>query len=313
MSSVGPVTQLDACDEQTLMAAVQSCDALLVRTSSQVTRRVIESAPHLKVIGRGGVGLDNIDLVAAREKRVRVVYTPTAATDAVADLTFAFILGLIWNLKGNDAAVRSGQFLEGRSAAAPRELSGMTLGIIGMGRIGRAVARRAVHGFGMNVIYNDILNPQPALDFPATPVSKNELYVASDIVSLHVPLTSETKELIDSKALATFRSGALLINASRGAVVNLADLNAALCSGHLGGAGLDVFDPEPPPTPHAIMRAPNTVFTPHIGAKTALAQSRMNSVVDDVIRVLEGKPPLHENSSWNDLDIMAAGLARPLE
>jgi D-3-phosphoglycerate dehydrogenase len=290
MQTVGTVRQLSACDEQSLLQAVGECDALLVRTASQVTRRVIEAAPHLRVIGRGGVGLDNIDLEAAREHGVTVVYTPTAATESVADLTFALMLGLIWDTKGSDRAIRSGRFLSTRNTATPRELGGLTLGIIGMGRIGRAVARRAINGFLMEVLYNDIDNVG-GLGFPATRVEKEELYRKSDIVSLHVPLTSDTRGLIGASALNSFRKGAFLINTSRGAVVDAKALTVALQSGQIGGAGLDVFEPEPLPADHPLLTAPNTLFTPHVGARTEKAQMRMNSVVDDVIRVLNGETP----------------------
>ncbi len=292
MQGVGTVHLLRACDEQALIEAVGECDALLVRTASQVTRRVIESAPKLRVIGRGGVGLDNIDLEAARERGVTVVYTPTAATEAVADLTFALILGLIWNIKQNDDAVRTGGYYAARNAATPRELAGLTLGIVGMGRIGQAVARRAINGFLMEVLYNDIENVGE-LAFQATWVEKDELYRNSDIVSLHVPLTAGTRGMVGVSALDSFRKGALLINTSRGPVVDGGALAIALRSRQIGGAGLDVFEPEPLPADHPLLSAPNMLFTPHIGSRSEKAQKGMNSVVDDVIRVLNGEMPLH--------------------
>lgn len=292
MEAIGSVRQLPHCDEDSLIDGVHECDALLVRTSSQVTRRVIEAAPHLRVIGRGGVGLDNIDCKAARERGVTLVYTPTAATQAVADLTFALILGLLWNTVGSDDAVRAGRYHAARQAASPRELESLKLGIIGMGRIGQAVARRAINGFLMDVHYNDIVEPDGGLPFPAKRVDKDELYRNSDIVSLHVPLTELTRGLIGESELRSFRPGALLINTSRGAVVDSYALGTALHGGRLGGAGLDVFDPEPLPAGHPLLSAPNTLLTPHIGARTANAQKAMNSVVDDVIRVLEGKMPV---------------------
>ena len=292
IQTIGSVRQLTACDERSLIEAVADCDALLVRTASQVTRQVIQAAPSLRVIGRGGVGLDNIDLEAARERGVTVVYTPNAATEAVANLTFALILGLTWNIRANDDAVRTGRFLAARSSATPRELEGLTLGIVGMGRIGQAVARRAINGFLMEVLYNDIKDVG-GFDLPASQVEKSELYKNSDIVSLHVPLTKETRGLVGPPALNMFRMGALLINTSRGPVVDSGALALGLQSGNIGGAGLDVFDPEPLPADHPLLSAPNTLFTPHIGARSEKAQKGMNSVVDDVIRVLNGETPLH--------------------
>ena len=289
--AVGDVRMLNACHEQALVDAVGECHALIVRTSSQVTRRVIDAAPNLRVIGRGGVGLDNIDLDAAHERDIPVVYTPNAATDAVADLTFSLMLGLIWKLSGNDAAVRRGDFVEARNRAKPRELCGLTLGIVGMGRIGKAVGRRAVNGFLMDVLYTDIDDSVGDLGFIGRKVSPEKLYKASDVVSLHVPLTQQTKGMIDRDAVGLFKPGALLINTARGAVVDTEAVFQALKDGKLAGAGFDVLDCEPPPSNHPLLSAPNTLFTPHIGARSELAQKNMNAVVEDVILVLKGLKP----------------------
>jgi phosphoglycerate dehydrogenase-like enzyme len=191
-----------------------------------------------------------------------------------------------------DAAVRYGGFEQARRTTCLCELSELTLGIVGLGRIGKAVARRCRHGFGMRILYNDIVSPG-WLDFAATPVGKEELYNTSDVVSLHVPLTDETKYLINAGALAKFKPQAILLNTSRGAVVDSEALAHALSSGAIAGAALDVFDPEPLPPNHALMHAPNTLFSPHVGARTVGGLARMNEVVEDVIRVLEGKQPLY--------------------
>ena len=288
--AVGEVTILDDFGEESLKAAVGNCDALLVRTYARVSREVLERAKRLRVIGRGGVGLENIDLEAARERGITVVYTPAAATDSVAELTIGLMIGLVRRISAGDAAVRSGRLAEVRQSWTGRELSELTLGIVGLGRIGRAVARRCRRGFGMSILYNDIVAPG-WLDFAATAVGKEELYARSDIISLHVPLTDQTHHLIDDDALAKFKSGAVLINTARGAVVENGALARALTSGPLAGAALDVFDPEPPPADDVLLGAPNTLFTPHIGARTERGLDRMNDVVNDVIRVLEGEPP----------------------
>ncbi len=291
LRAAGRVTVLDSCDEDSLLKAMADCDALLVRTFSQVTREVIEHAPNLKVIGRGGVGLDNIDTLAASEHGVSVVYTPAAATGAVAELTIGLMLSLLRDIPANDAAIRRGEYTQARANAMANELSEMTLGIIGMGRIGQAVGRRCQVGFGMSVIYHDIVDPL-ALDFPAKFVDKESLYDQADIVSLHVPLTDLTRWLIDKEALSQFKPGALLINTSRGRVVDSLALANRLRNGALGGAALDVLDEEPPANDHPLFGAPRIIFTPHIGAKTPMSQARMNAVVDDVIRVLRGSPPV---------------------
>jgi D-3-phosphoglycerate dehydrogenase len=292
MRSIGRVTILSACNDASLAEAMSDCDALLVRTYAQVTRRVIESARRLRVIGRGGSGLENIDLDAAQERGVVVVHTPAAATQAVADLTVGLIISLVRGIAASDALVRAGRFHEARERIRTRELHELTLGVVGLGRIGRAVARRCKHGFGMSILYNDIVEPG-LLDFVATAVDKDRLYRESDIVSLHVPLTDQTRGLIDHTTLSKFKEGAILINTARGAVVDCAALARALHSGRLGGAGLDVFDPEPLPADHPLLTAPNTLFTPHVGARTQLALAGMNAVVEDVIAVLEGKHPRH--------------------
>lgn len=288
--SKGRVTVLDSYDQDALVQSMGDVDALLVRTDARVTRRVLENAPRLRVIGRGGTGLDNIDLQAARERGISVVYTPAAATDAVADLTVGMMIALLRQVTLVDGLVRAGRFDEARAQNIGAELSTLTLGIVGMGRIGKAVGRRCRLGFGMTVLYNDIVEPGP-LTFEATSASKEELFARCDVVSLHVPLTRETRGMISADALALFKHTAILINTARGAVVDDVALAGALRSAALGGAALDVFDPEPLPPDHPLLSAPHTVLTPHIGARTVGSLSRMNDVVHDVLAVLEGRAP----------------------
>lgn len=291
LQSVGSVRQLSDCSEEALLNAVPGCEALVVRTASRVTRRVIEAGTTLRVIGRGGVGLDNIDIEAAKSRGIPVVFTPHAATEAVADLTFALILGLTWNLIARDRGVREGSFAAARTSGFARELGGLTLGIIGMGRIGQAVARRAVHGFLMDVLYHDVADIALPPALTARRVVKDQLLRESDLVTLHVPLTVETRGMIGARELRLMKETSLLINTSRGAVVDGMALSDALRSGRLGGAGLDVFEPEPPSPDHPLLNAPNTLFTPHAGSRTVRTQERMNDVVDDVLAVLAGKLP----------------------
>jgi D-3-phosphoglycerate dehydrogenase len=290
LRKVGEVTLLEDCDPVSLKRGVRDCHALLVRTASRVTRAVIEQGSNLRVIARGGIGVDNIDVAAARERGIQVVHTPWAATDAVADLTVGLILNLHRGIHTSDRMVRAGRFTEARRLETRPELSQLVLGIVGMGRIGTAVGRRGCRGLGMRVLYNDI-RPIDGLDFQATPTTKDDLYAGSDIISLHVPLTDQTRGLIGVEALAKFKPGAFLVNTARGAVVDAVALVDALRTGRLAGAALDVYDPEPPSPDHPLLSAPNTLLTAHIGARTAAAQARMDDVVDDVIRVLHGEPP----------------------
>lgn len=291
LRAVGQVIIVEGRDDAALMQAVRGCDALLVRTYVQVTSRLLDAAPRLRVIARGGAGLENIDLAAAQSRGIAVVHTPSAAIDAVADLTIGLMLCLLRGIPAADAAVRRGLFGQARQESRGRELGELTLGIVGLGRIGKAVARRCRYGFNMSVIYNDIVSPG-WLDFSARAMEKDRLYQDADIITLHVPLTDATRRLIDADALDRFKPGALLINTCRGAVVDHQALAQRLHSGQLGGAALDVFDPEPLPSDDPLLAAPNTIFTPHLGARTSIGLARMNDVVDDVIRVLRGQAPL---------------------
>lgn len=290
LREVGQVRILDSCDEPSLLTAVADADALLVRTYARVTARVFEAAPGLRVVGRGGVGLDNVDLSAARARGVIVVYTPAAATHSVAELTIALMIALERNLLAGDEAVRTDHLAEARSRPHGREFQGRTVGIVGLGRIGRAVARACGPGLGMRVLYNDLVDVG-RVEFPAESASKPVLFRESDVVSLHVPLTKRTRHLINADVLATFKPAATLINTARGAVVDLIALADALRSGRLAGTALDVFDPEPLPRDHPILSAPNVLFSPHVGARTHEGLARMNEVVHDVIAVLQGRSP----------------------
>lgn len=295
LHNAGEVVQLADGKEQTLVAAVKDADALVVRTYSEVTESVIAAAQaggRLKVIGRAGVGLDNIDVPAALAAGILVVHTPAACTHAVADLAIGLIIAVQRRIPFVDAAVRQGKFEELRSGPQlASELQYQTLGIIGMGRIGRAVSQRAHLGFGMRVIYHDI-REIGWLPFVAEPRESAEaVYAEADVISLHVPLTQLTRCMIDARALSHFKDGSFLINTSRGPVVEAEPLAAALREGRLKGAAIDVFSPEPPPPDHPLRSAPNCVLTPHLASRSREGLAAMNDVVDDIIAVLAGKKP----------------------
>jgi phosphoglycerate dehydrogenase-like enzyme len=297
LRAAGDVTVLESRDEPALIAAVAHADALLVRTYARVNAKVIaaaQAAGRLKVIGRAGVGVDNIDVRAARDAGIVVVNTPAACTVAVAELVVGLIVAVERGIVWHDPRVRRGEFSTLR-AGIPRntELQHQTLGIIGMGRIGRAVGHRLHNGMGMRIVYHDI-REIGWLPFPAEACARaEEVYAQSDVVSMHVPLTSLTRGMIDAAALAKFKPGACLINTSRGPVVDAAALAAALREGRLAGAAIDVFDPEPPPPDHPLMSATNCILTPHIASRTREGIDAMNDVVDDVIGILAGKPPMY--------------------
>lgn len=297
LTEAGEVVVLDRPDEDQLAAAVADVDGLAVRTYVQVTPRVIEAARQggrLKVIGRGGVGVDNIDVAAAAAAGILVVNTPAASTHAVADLAVGLIIAVQRKIAEFDGRLRQGEFASLRSEAPQAvELRHQTLGVIGMGRIGRSVSERLHWGFGTRVIYYDI-REIGYLPFAAEAQdSAQAVYAHADVVTLHVPLTSATRGMIDEQALSHFKSTAILVNTSRGPVVQAEPLARALNEGRLAGAGIDVFEPEPPPPDHPLLSAPHCVLTPHIGARSREGIAGMNDVVDDIIAVLQGREPMY--------------------
>ncbi len=288
LAAVGAVRSASACDQATLLREIATADALIVRTYSQVTAAVIEAGTMLKVIGRAGVGLENIDLVAARKRGITVVYTPDAASDSVAEFTLGLMLALERSLLPGEAMLRQGRFVDARRTLVGRQLRGLTLGIVGMGRIGRRVASICHRALEMTVLYNDVVEIEH-LDFAAAAASKERVWGESDVVSLHLPLTELTRHLVNADVLSQFQPQATLINTSRGAVVDGAALAAALSAGQLAGAALDVYDPEPPPADCPLLNAPNVLLSPHLASRTTVAQARTNDVVDDVIAALRGE------------------------
>ena len=294
LSAVGEVVRPAKADEATLMEAVKDADALVVRTHCEVTDKVVAVGKRnrLRVIGRAGVGLDNIDVPAAFAAGIPVVHTPAACTVAVAELVIGLMIAAQRRIVTHDARVRAGEFTVLR-AGTPKntELQHQTLGVIGMGRIGTALGSRMSLGLKMRVIYYDIRDVEP-LAFPAEKRNRaEEVYAEADVVTMHVPLTQRTRGMVDAAALSHFKPGAYLINASRGPVVDGAALAEALKAGRLAGAAIDVFDPEPPPSDHPLLSAPNCILSPHVASRTQEGLAAMNDVVDDVIGVLQGRPP----------------------
>ncbi len=275
------VVRAPTCDEATLRGLVVDCDALVARTSTRVTRAVLEAGARLRVVGVAGVGVDRVDVEAARERGITVLSTPAAATDAVADLTLALILLQLRPVGRLAAAYRGGAFHAAREHPHGRELASCVVGIVGMGRIGSAVGRRCA-ACGARVIYNDIL-PVGPFDFAAASVDKGEIWERSDIVSLHVPLTEATRRLVDAAVLSRFKPGAILVNTSRGAVVDTDALTVAMQAGRLGGAALDVVDPEPLPVDHPLFAIGSCLLTPHVAARTHEGLRRMFGIVDAVL------------------------------
>lgn len=276
-----------------LRSALADADALVVRNETRVDRELLRAATRLRVVGRLGSGLDNVDLRAAAELGIPVVYAPEAGSDSVAEFTLALLLCLARRIPAADRDTRQGGWA--REAFMGTDLAGKTLGVLGFGRIGRRVAVRA-SALGMEVLaYHPRLPPgDPAWRrWRARPVGERELFARADALAVHLPLTPETQGYLNRERLAWLKPGALLVSVGRGEVVDEAALAEALRAGHLAGAALDVRTREPPPQPDPLAELPNTILTPHIAAFTAEAQRRAAlTVARDVLRVLEGRTPL---------------------
>lgn len=273
--------------EDGLIAAIGDCDAIIGRTHTPITARVIAAGPRLRVIGVAGVGLDRVDLAAAEARAIRVLHTPAASTQAVAELAAALVLQILRPTPRLAAEYRAGRFREARAAAHGGELRELTVGIIGLGRIGSRFARICAAGFGSRIIYDDIADVEP-YEFAAQRVSADVVWSAADVVSLHVPLDASTRRMADAGALAKMQRSAILVNTARGAVVDTPALVEALQSGRIAAAALDVTDPEPLPGDHPLLNMPNCIVTPHIAARTHGGLRRMCDVVDDVLAALAG-------------------------
>lgn len=254
-----------------LVAALAGCRAILVRGATKVTGEVLRGAEDLRVAVRAGTGLDNIDVVTARERGVAVFNTPAANAVSVAEMTFGLLLALERHIVAAHEDLRAGRWEKVRFMG--REIAGRTLGLVGFGRIGCEVAGRA-RAFGMRVIAHDALLPEWPSGFDwAERVSLDQVLERADVVSLHLPLTAETKNLIGERELALMKPGAVLVQCARGGIVDERALYAALAGNRLAGAALDVFAEEPP-GPHPLLTLPNVIATPHLGASTREAQER---------------------------------------
>ncbi len=268
--------------------AISGADALLVRSATKVTADVIAAAPKLVAIGRAGVGVDNIDVAAATQRGIVVCNSPEGNTVAAAEHTLAMMLAMARNIPGADASVSAGEWK--RSSFLGVELFNKTLGVIGLGKIGSEVAKRAAV-FGMRVIGQDpFIAADHAERLGVAIVELPELLERADFITVHVPLTKDTRHLIGRESLAKVKPGVRIINCSRGGVVDEAALADAIREGRVAGAGLDVFEQEPP-AESPLVGLDRVVLTPHLGASTAEAQIKVAvDVAQQVLDVLEGKP-----------------------
>jgi len=268
--------------EAELLPVVADATALVVRSETKVTRNVIEAAKQLRVVGRAGVGVDNVDVEAATQHGIVVMNTPGGNTVTTAELSFALLLALARKVPQAHSSMTAGKW--DRKLFQGLELAGKTLGVLGMGRIGSEVAKRAV-AFGMRVIaYDPYLTEDRARAVGAEFAdSVDDVYRVADFITIHMPVTSETKHMLNAAAFARMKPGVRVVNCARGEIVVEADLIAALESGKVAGAALDVFAAEPLPVDHPYRKQPNLILTPHLGASTAEAQEKCGIEVAEVI------------------------------
>jgi D-3-phosphoglycerate dehydrogenase len=255
----------------------------------------LDLAANLEILGRHGVGLDNVDIPAASERRIPVAYTPYGPTESTAEHALALILAVARRLAQMDQAVRSGNFqIRDRLEVLGRELDGMTLGVVGFGRIGQRLAKMCRDALHMEVrVYDPYLDSETVAEWGAVYVPDLvELARGVDVLSLHTPLARATRQLIGREVIRAMKPGAILVNTSRGPVVDEEALVEALLDGHLGGAGLDVFDPQPPSPDNPLLTLEQVVLTPHVASFTHEGRLRMGlTVVEDVLRALRGERP----------------------
>ncbi len=302
-AGLGPIRascDLDVWTEDTpppraaLLDRVAGCDGILTLLTDRVDDELLDAAgPRLRVVANYAVGFDNIDLGACARRGVAVGNTPGVLTESTADLAWALILAVARRVGEGDRFVRSGSWRTwGPMLLLGIDVHGSTLGIVGLGRIGQAVARRAA-GFGMTVLYHQRDRAPESVEtaLGATFVEFDELLARSDIVSIHVPLTDATRHLIDATALARMRRTAVLVNTSRGPIVDSPALAVALADGTIGGAGLDVTDPEPIDPDDPLLRLPNCLIVPHIASATTATRDRMAAMAAaNLLAGVRGQP-----------------------
>ena len=272
-----------------LLAAVGDAHAMIIRSGVRADAELIANAPQLRAIARAGVGVDNVDLAAATQRGILVMNTPGGNTISTAEHTFGLMIALARHIPQGHQSLLEGRW--DRKLYSGIELKGKTLGIIGLGRIGQAIAKRAL-AFEMTVIAHDPYLPAhvaAAVDVPLLPL--DEVYARADFLSFHAMVSDETRGMVNAKSIARMKDGARIINAARGALINEADLAAALKSGKLAGAALDVYAQEPPPADNPLIGLPNVTHTPHLAASTADAQVTVAIEAAQLIRdfLLHGK------------------------
>lgn len=289
LEEVAEVVVDTSITQEDLINTIKDFDAIIVRSRTKVTRAVIEAAEKLKIIARAGVGVDNVDMEAATEKGIMVVNAPESTSVTVAEHAMGLIMALTRKISIADKSVKEGKWEKSKFMGT--ELNGKTLGIIGLGRIGTQVSIRA-KAFGMEIlVYDPYVTEEAGAEIGVRVVDLEHLLKNSDVMTIHVPLTPETKYLISADEFEIMKENAIIVNAARGGIINEADLYDALTSGKIAGAGLDVFETEPPEN-SPLLTLDSVVLTPHIGASTKEAQRDAAIIVaNEVKKVFMGKAP----------------------
>jgi len=285
------VIYAESVEEENLIGQARDVDAIIIRARGSVSKALMDSASRLKAVGRHGVGLENVDLTAARERGITVVYTPAANAQSVAEHFVGLTLMLAKNLRLGDMGLRAGSW-NARYELIGRELYGKTLGVAGFGRIGKLTARTCRNGFGMSVLYSDVISfPEAEQELCAKRVDLKDLFKEADFISINMPLLPQTRGIINADLLKLMKPTGFLVNMARGPLWNEADVVRALKENWIAGVGSDVFEEEPSPADNPLFQMDNFVGTPHMAAHTEESMLRMSMVSRDILAVLEGRKP----------------------
>jgi D-3-phosphoglycerate dehydrogenase len=295
--------------EPELLEKIADADALVIRSQTKVTKKVIDAARRLRVIGRAGVGVDNVDVEAATARGIVVLNTPSGNSISTAELGFSLMLSLARTIPQAHASMKAGQW--DRKTFQGVELYEKSLGIVGMGRIGFEVARRAL-AFGMRVLVHDpFLAPARAAALQVELVDPPTLFAKSDFITIHAPITEQTRGMIDKKAFELMKRGVRIINCARGGIIVERDLYDAIKSGKVAGAALDVYEQEPPPADFPLRELPQVILTPHLGASTAEAQERVGIEVAEAIYDFLTTGTIRNAVNMPSLDVQTVAALRP--
>lgn len=292
-----------------LLKAIPDMDALIVRSQTKVSRDAIEAGKRLRVIGRAGVGVDNVDVDAATSRGIVVMNTPGGNTISTAEHTFSMMMALARSIPQAHASVLSGKW--DRKTFVGTELCGKTLGICGLGRIGSEVARRAI-AFGMRVLaYDPFLSLARAKSLQVEMVERDDLFSRSDFITVHMPLSKETQGMINAQAFALMKKGVRILNCARGGMVDETALAEAIISGKVAGAALDVFEQEPPPADLSLRKLPQVIMTPHLGASTNEAQESVGIEIAEAVRNLLLRDEVQNAVNVPNVDTKTLSILKP--